>query len=66
MDSKGKSQRKVLAAKANTVSKGKTEKKTLSKKDGKAGEKERMPELIAGALHKALPPSFVCPILLSD
>ena len=50
MDSKGKSQRKVLAAKADLVPRGKTEKKVPSKKDGKAAEKDRMPELIAGAL----------------
>lgn len=50
MDSKGKSQRKVLAAKAESVPRGKTEKKAASKKDGKATEKDCMPDLIAGAL----------------
>lgn len=48
MDSKGKSQRKVLAAKVDAVPKGKTEKRVPPKKDAKAAERERMPELIAG------------------
>lgn len=48
MDSKGKSQRKVLAAKVDAVPKAKTEKRVAPKKDGKAAERERMPELIAG------------------
>jgi len=50
MDSTAKSQRKILAAKANTPV---LESRASPRKNGKSAEK--MPELIAGALSLPLP-----------
>ena len=62
MDSKSKSQRRVLAAKTRPQHKSVIDKRASPKKNGKGFEKLLMPELVAGQCTPT-PSTFLLPVL---